>query len=205
MTHYDAVVIGAGVGGCACALKLAEYGKKVALIERAEVGGTCLNRGCIPTKALLHAASFLSAPAEAASCGVTLGGASFDRAAVLAYENRTVGELRSGMEAQLARAGVVLVRGSARVTASLTLEVTLPDGTASMLTADDLVLAVGSRPALPPIPGADCGTVFTQRRHARFAAGSETAYHHRRRRHRHGICERSAASLRRGRDGAWRR
>ena len=159
--HFDTVIIGGGVGGYSCALKLAEYGKTVALAERGELGGTCLNRGCIPTKALLHAASFLTAPAEAAACGVSLGEASLGRAAVLAYKERTVVELRNGLASSLERAGITILHGSARVTAPLTVEVASSVWDASVLTADDLVLAVGSQPTIPPIPGTDGQNVYT--------------------------------------------
>src|SRR6201996_589399 len=68
--HYDIVVLGGGSGGYACALRAAELGKRVALIEKGKVGGTCLHRGCIPTKALLHAAEVADSSRESAKFGV---------------------------------------------------------------------------------------------------------------------------------------
>src|SRR6202035_5316163 len=95
--HYDIVVLGGGSGGYACALRAAELGKRVALIEKDKVGGTCLHRGCIPTKALLHAAEVADSSRESASFGVrtTLDG--IDMPGVNAYQDKVVTRLWKGL------------------------------------------------------------------------------------------------------------
>src|SRR6202046_1689417 len=91
--HYDIVILGGGSGGYACALRAAELGKRVALIEKGKVGGTCLHRGCIPTKALLHAAELADHARDSASFGVKTTLEGVDMAGVNAYKNKVVTRL----------------------------------------------------------------------------------------------------------------
>src|SRR6202046_5712881 len=95
--HYDIVILGGGSGGYACALRAAELGKRVALIEKDKVGGTCLHKGCIPTKALLHAAEIADQAREGAAFGVrtTLDG--IDMPGVHAYKDKVVSRLFRGL------------------------------------------------------------------------------------------------------------
>src|SRR6188472_2349740 len=96
--QFDVVVLGAGSGGYACALRAAELGLSVALIEKDKLGGTCLHRGCIPTKALLHAAETADTVRESSQFGVTstLGG--IDITAVNSYKANVVGRLYKGLQ-----------------------------------------------------------------------------------------------------------
>ncbi|MEG1773907.1 MAG: FAD-dependent oxidoreductase, partial [Oscillospiraceae bacterium] len=87
---YQLLVIGAGPGGYVAAIKAAQRGLTVALVERGAVGGTCLNRGCVPTKALLHAADLLRGMRECDRFGLTCGSVGFDFARVQAYRDETV-------------------------------------------------------------------------------------------------------------------
>ena len=136
---YELIVIGGGPGGCAAALRAAQGGLSVALFEPRQVGGTCLNRGCVPTKALLHGA-----------------GPGCDWPALAAEVERVVSTLRAGQEKQLRAAGVELIPYRAVVTGPHTVEA----GGAAYEAAHILV-AAGSEPALPPIPGLDLPHVGT--------------------------------------------
>jgi len=95
--RYDIVILGGGSGGYACALRAAELGKRVALIERDKVGGTCLHRGCIPTKALLHAAEIADQANEAETFGVRARFDGIDMAGVHAYKDKVVDRLWKGL------------------------------------------------------------------------------------------------------------
>jgi len=106
---YDIVILGGGSGGYACALRAAELGMRVALIEKDKVGGTCLHRGCIPTKALLHAAEVADHSRDSASVGVRTTFDGIDVPAVQSYKNGVVDRLYKGLQstigaAQFARA-----------------------------------------------------------------------------------------------------
>lgn len=158
---YDAVVIGGGPGGYTCAAQLAKYGRKTALVERGLLGGTCLNRGCIPTKTFLHTASVLEEMEKCRAWGLSCGAASLDQAALLARKEEVTGQLRRGVAQLLDCAGVTRLEGTARVTAPGRVEVELNEGGALSLSAGDVVAAVGSKPALPPIPGCDLPGVVT--------------------------------------------
>ena len=94
---YDLVILGAGSGGYACALRAAELGKRVALIEKDKVGGTCLHRGCIPTKALLHAAEVADYSREGPSFGVLSSLNGIDMAGVNGYKDKVVTRLWKGL------------------------------------------------------------------------------------------------------------
>src|SRR5438093_8857524 len=95
---YDVVVLGGGPAGYAFALRGALLGLKVAIVERDKVGGTCLHRGCIPTKALLHAAEIMDGIAEAKDVGITVGDPSFDWAAVQRSKSEPVTKLYKGLQ-----------------------------------------------------------------------------------------------------------
>jgi dihydrolipoamide dehydrogenase len=158
---YDLIVIGAGPGGYEAAAHAGKMGKKVALIERGSMGGTCLNVGCIPAKTFLRSSKLFHECREAAKYGVRLGSVEFDMPAVVARKNRVVGTLTKGVEGMLKRAGVEVIAGQARLVSRSVVEVG-----AARYEAANILLATGSRPATPPIPGIrsegvlDSDTVF---------------------------------------------
>ncbi len=145
---YDLIVIGAGPGGYEAAGHAGRMGKKVALIEKERLGGTCLNAGCIPAKTFLRSSRLFRECREAARYGVRLGSVDLDLAAVVERKNRVVGTLVKGVQGMLKRAGVEVISGQARLASRNAVEV----GAARYETANVLI-AAGSRPAVPPIPG----------------------------------------------------
>ncbi len=158
MHNVDAIVIGSGQAGPFLAVRLAQSGRKVALIEREHFGGTCVNDGCIPTKTLVASARTAHVARRAAEYGVTLGGpVGVDMKAVMARKDRIVQQSIDSLTQWLqATAGLDLVRGHARFTAAHTVEV---GGQA--LTAPKIFINVGGRAVLPDWPGLGTVPVLT--------------------------------------------
>ena len=155
MYDFDLIVVGGGPGGYEAALHAAKLGLKTALIEKDFVGGTCLNRGCIPTKALLHASSVYEEAKNGAALGISCEPA-YDLSAMYAYKQSVVEKLRGGVEGLLKSAKVTVLSGVGTLTAPHT--VTVSD---TAYTAEHILLATGSVPARPPIPGLDLPGVLT--------------------------------------------
>jgi dihydrolipoamide dehydrogenase len=152
MDKLDLIVIGAGPGGYVCAFRAAQLGLKVALVEkRPTLGGTCLNVGCIPSKALLYSSEeFAFAKERAASHGIRLGGVGLDLEALMKRKNAVVQKLVGGV-AQLAKArAITVVAGSARFASANTVEILGESGARSSLTAAAIVIATGSVPVELP-------------------------------------------------------
>ncbi|KUL39383.1 dihydrolipoamide dehydrogenase [Streptomyces sp. NRRL F-4489] len=157
----DVLVIGGGTGGYSTALRAAALGLRVVLAERDLVGGTCLHRGCIPSKAMLHAAELVDGIAEAgARWGVKATLDAVDWDALTATRDDIVARNHQGVGAHLARAGVRVVRGSARLTGPRGVVVDGPDGGA-FTARRGIVLATGSRPRMLPGLTADGHRVVT--------------------------------------------
>src|SRR4051812_15052455 len=112
---FDLVVLGAGSGGYACALRAAQFGLHVALIEKDKVGGTCLHRGCIPTKAILHAAEVADAARHGSEFGVRSSLDGIDPAAVTAYADRVVGRLYKGLTGLINSRSITVIAGEGRL------------------------------------------------------------------------------------------
>ena len=142
---YDVVVIGAGTGGYSAALRAAQLGKRVAIVERDDrLGGTCLLRGCIPTKALLQSAAVMDTVNRAADWGIKASGEP-DWSAVKAFEERIVDKLVKGITGLIETRKIDVIQGTARLVAGPALDI---DG--RRVDATDVVLASGSRPKLFP-------------------------------------------------------
>ncbi|MEG2923206.1 MAG: dihydrolipoyl dehydrogenase [Oscillospiraceae bacterium] len=156
MTDFDLIVLGAGPGGYTAALAAAALGKAVMLCESSLLGGTCLNRGCIPTKALLRAAGEYNMLQNAKSIGVSADNISFNFDEMFAFASDTVQTLRGGIEMLLKKAKISVVNGKAIVTEKGVVEV---NGT--KYTADNIIIATGSVPSMPPIEGAELTGVIT--------------------------------------------
>lgn len=159
--EYQLIVIGAGPGGYEAALHAAELGKKTALIEYREVGGTCLNRGCVPTKTLIHSSETLRAARDSAAVGVRTEGVFADIGEIFAHKNSVSATLRSGIENMLDRAKVDLLRGKGQIRDAHIVAILQPDGTERLITGENILIATGSVPARPPIPGLDQKGVMT--------------------------------------------
>jgi dihydrolipoamide dehydrogenase len=146
--EFDVLVLGAGSGGYACALRAAQLGLRVALVEKGRLGGTCLHVGCIPTKALLHAAEIADGAREAARYGVraTLDG--IDMPGVIAYQDAVVERLFKGLTGLVRSRGITVLEGEGRLTGPRTVEV----GGASY-TGKNLVIATGS--SAKTLPGVE--------------------------------------------------
>lgn len=152
----DMIIIGGGPGGYVAALRAAQLGARVALIERDRVGGTCLHRGCIPTKALLEVARAVRSLARLGDLGIRVAGWEVDLGQVRRFRDRPVRMLARGVESLLEAAGVEVVRGEARLSAPGRVEVFAPEGgAAAVLEAARLVIAAGSLPAPLPLPGGE--------------------------------------------------
>ncbi len=137
--RYDIVILGGGSGGYACALRAAELGKRVALIEKDKVGGTCLHRGCIPTKALLHAAEIADRARDGASVGVRSTFDGVDMGGVNGYKDKVVDRLWKGLQGTLASRKVEVIYGDGRLISPTSVQV----GEA-VYTGEHVVLATGS-------------------------------------------------------------
>ena len=137
--EFDVVILGAGSGGYACALRAAQLGLRVALVEKGKVGGTCLHVGCIPTKALLHAAEVADAARDSEKFGVRASLDGIDMPGVNAYKDAVVGRLFKGLMGLVKGRGITVIEGTGRLTDPHTVEV---DGTSYVGKA--VVLASGS-------------------------------------------------------------
>ncbi|WP_040161020.1 dihydrolipoyl dehydrogenase [Mobilicoccus massiliensis] len=146
---YDLVILGGGSGGYACALRAAQLGLSVALVEKDKLGGTCLHKGCIPTKALLHAAEVADSTRESAKFGVKATLEGIDMPGVHTYKDGVIGRLHKGLQGLVKAAKVTYVEGAGKVVgkddAGTAVEV---DG--RRLVGRTLVLATGSRPVTLP-------------------------------------------------------
>lgn len=151
MQKFDAVVVGGGPGGYECAIRLSQNGLKTALVEEAELGGTCLNRGCIPTKTLLHSADVYHDAKNGASFGVNAGELSFDYAKIIQRKNAVAKQLSNGVAFLEKNHGVTVFASHATLADRNTVE--LANG--ETLQCDHLIVATGSSPARIPIPGVD--------------------------------------------------
>ncbi|HJT87030.1 MAG TPA: dihydrolipoyl dehydrogenase [Bryobacteraceae bacterium] len=158
---YDLIVIGAGPGGYEAAAHAGRLGKRVALIEKQHLGGVCLNAGCIPAKAFLRSSRLFRECRQAACFGVRAGAVEFDLPAVVERKNRIVSTLTRGIEGLLKRAGVEVIAGAARLAGRNGVQ-----AGGESYEAANILVATGSRPSVPPIPGIrspqvlDSNTVF---------------------------------------------
>jgi dihydrolipoamide dehydrogenase len=122
-TDVDLVILGGGSGGYACALRAAELGMSVALIDKDKLGGTCLHRGCIPTKALLHAGEVADLARESEQFGVKASLDGIDAPAVRKYQEGVVGRLYKGLQGLVKSRGVQFVEGEGRLVSPTSVQV----------------------------------------------------------------------------------
>ncbi|MBD2666469.1 dihydrolipoyl dehydrogenase [Richelia sinica FACHB-800] len=166
MSHgfdYDLIIIGAGVGGHGAAIHAVSCGLKTAIIEAADMGGTCVNRGCIPSKALLAASGKVRELRNAhhlKSLGIQLGSVQFDRQAIADHANNLVAKIQGDLTNSLKRLGVDIIRGWGKIAGSQKVTVTTDSGEKT-ITAQDIILSPGSVPFVPPGIEVDGKTVFT--------------------------------------------
>jgi len=154
----EIVVIGGGPGGYVAAIRAAQLGGKVTLIEKDTLGGTCLNRGCIPSKALLHSVEVLQSVKEAGQYGIDVPSVSVDLARMMARKNRVVSQLVSGVGGLLSANKVEVIKGTARLKAGKQIEVNDAQGQKRTLQAQKIIIATGAKAIKLPIPGADSPT-----------------------------------------------
>lgn len=153
----EVVVLGAGPGGYTAAFRAADLGKQVVLVDsRGPLGGVCLNVGCIPSKALLHAAKVIAETKETAEFGLSFGDPEVDLDGLRGWKDGVVGRLTGGLAGLAKQRRVTTVVGTGRFTGPHAVEVTAPDGSTSTIGFDQAVIAVGSEPVtLPFVPHDD--------------------------------------------------
>lgn len=148
------IVIGGGPGGYVAAIRAAQLGAEVTVVEKQYLGGTCLNVGCIPTKCLLHSAELVEQiKTQGKEIGVEVEGVKVNFPQVIAHKNAISKQLTSGVAGLLKLNKVKKVDGTAKFTGEKQLEVTKADGSKETMTADAIIVATGSVNAQPPIPG----------------------------------------------------
>lgn len=155
---FDLTVVGGGPGGYVAAIRAAQLGLKVAVIEEREMGGTCLNRGCIPTKSLLHSAEAYHLVKHCSEFGIRVADAEFDYVQMSQRKDRVVKQLRSGVEYLVKSSGSLIISGKAYIKDRNTIEVTGKEKTT--VKTDKIIIATGSSPSKPPISGIDGNKVL---------------------------------------------
>src|SRR5699024_7127831 len=151
MINYDVIVVGGGPGGYVAAIRAAKEGKKTALVEKDFLGGTCLNRGCIPSKTLLKHAEIIEQIEKAQNWGIETGEMTFDFTKMIARKDDVIKTLRAGIKGLLQAGKIDLFEGTGTILPNKT--VTIDED--KTITAKNIIIATGSRPFIPPIVGMD--------------------------------------------------
>ncbi len=155
-THYDVAIIGSGPGGYVAAIRAAQLGAKTAIVEKQYLGGTCLNVGCIPSKAMLHIAEVMHELESIEEMGIHLSQpATFDMRKAVVYKDKVVKRMTGGVGTLMKGNNVDVYDGLGTVDASRTVTVSKDGGSQQQFSADKIILATGSVPLLPPFPGVD--------------------------------------------------
>ncbi|BAH06693.1 dihydrolipoyl dehydrogenase [Clostridium kluyveri] len=157
---YDLIVIGTGPGGSAAALEAAKSGMKTAVIEKDKLGGTCLNRGCIPMKALLHSAGIYQEIKESKKFGIQVEKAELNVPALLQYKEGVINKLSYGMEMLLQKNKVDVFYASGKIVNAHQVAVS-ENGEKKIIEAERIIIASGSSAVIPPIPGIQLKNVVT--------------------------------------------
>lgn len=150
MKEFDVIIIGAGPGGYVSAIRAAQLGKKVAIVEKKKVGGACLNVGCIPSKTLLKHAEMVEEIKKAKSWGIETGELSINFSKLMQRKSQVVQSLTSGVEHLLQTNKITLFQGEASISENLV--VSIDD---DKIKGQDILLATGGKPFIPPIKGLD--------------------------------------------------
>jgi dihydrolipoamide dehydrogenase len=161
---FDVIVIGAGYGGFDAAKHAADHGLRTAIIESRDMGGTCVNRGCVPSKALLAASGRVRELADAEHLkgfGIHAAPVRFERQKIADHANQLVATIRTNLTKTLERAGVTIIRGTGRLEGSQRVGVREINGVDRVLSGREVIIATGSDPFVPPGIETDCRTVFT--------------------------------------------
>ena len=151
MINYDVIVVGGGPGGYVAAIRAAKEGKKTALVEKDFLGGTCLNRGCIPSKTLLKHAEIIEQIEKAQNWGIETGEMTFDFTKMIARKDDVIKTLRAGIKGLLQAGKIDLFEGTGTILPNKT--VTIDED--KTITAKNIIIATGSRPFIPRIVGMD--------------------------------------------------
>ncbi len=159
--RYDLVIIGAGPGGYMAAKKAAKLGMSVVIIDKGEVGGTCINRGCIPTKALIHSATLYRDMRECEKFGLFAEKVGFDLQKLYEYKNLSAARMREDLENEFKELGITSVQGTATIQGDRKVRVTLPDGAAEYVAGKYILIATGAKARTIDIPGMDLPGVMT--------------------------------------------
>ena len=158
---YDLLIIGAGPGGYVAAKKAAKLGMSVVIIDKGQVGGTCINRGCIPTKAMLHAATRYRDIKECELFGLHVEGVRYDLQKIMEYKEASTAKMRAELEKEFEELGIVFVQGTARVQAGKRVRVEKEDGSSEFYFGGKMLIATGAKANRADIPGADLPGVMT--------------------------------------------
>ena len=153
--QYDLLIIGAGPGGYEAAFYAQELGMHVAVVEKDRVGGTCLNRGCIPTKTLMHSSNVYRNASRGAEVGIEVTGLHANRVRIGERKDEVLDTLRGGIAGLLKKKKIDLLEGTATIGSEHTVQIDNAQGGSAVVTAERILVATGSVPFTPPIPGAD--------------------------------------------------
>ena len=159
--QYDLVIIGAGPGGYVAAKKAAKLGMSVAIIDKGDVGGTCVNRGCIPTKALIYSATLYRDMVDCEKFGLYARDVGFDLQKIYEYKSLSAETMRKDLEREFAGLGIISVRGTATVQNDRRVRVAREDGTTEYFTGKYILIATGAKARMIDIPGMDLPGVMT--------------------------------------------
>lgn len=165
----DIIIIGGGPGGYVAAIRAAQLGASVTLIERDKIGGTCLNYGCVPTKTLYRNAEVLRTLSQSEEYGISIDNYTFDVENIQARKTKVVKQLVEGIERLLSANKVEVISGTAEFIDTHNIKITKEDKSTTQLSGKNIIIATGSKAQLPPIKGVDLEEVYTSKEILEFS------------------------------------